>query len=283
MPTCCTEKYPWFEQITRQEQLTLSCNNLGLNSKANLNISQLNHILVDHNHKLLYCYVPKVACTNWKRVMMVLTGQSNATNLVSIPADVAHADTNALRLSQLPKKEIKRILKEYTLFLIARNPFERLLSAYRNKFSDNLPSSKYFQSRYGRQIIKKYRATPTTDDLDSGANVSFSEFISFILNEGTDTNEHWTPIFDLCLPCTLNYTFIGHYETLLEDAKTILDMVGAPTMVFPVTRGGHTKDRLREYFQQLSIFTIQHLYKLYLADFKLFDYKLEDLLGYDLA
>lgn len=60
-------------------------------------------------------------------------------------------------------------------------------------------------------------------------------------------------------------------------------MIGAPPIVFPVTRAGRTKDRLREYFQQLSIFTIQQLYKKYLADFKLFGYGLEELLGYDLA
>lgn len=60
-------------------------------------------------------------------------------------------------------------------------------------------------------------------------------------------------------------------------------MIGAPPIVFPVTRAGHTKDRLREYFQQLSIFTIEHLYHKYLADFKLFGYGLEELLGYDLA
>lgn len=70
---------------------------MGLSHIEELNISKLNHILVDHNHKLLYCYVPKVACTNWKRVLMVLTGQSNATNLMNIPADLAHANTSSLR------------------------------------------------------------------------------------------------------------------------------------------------------------------------------------------
>ncbi|KAL1500853.1 hypothetical protein ABEB36_006277 [Hypothenemus hampei] len=275
--------YPWLEQVARQEDLTLGCENLSSTYRQMPNVSQLSHILVDHVHKLLYCYVPKVACTNWKRVMMVLTGQSNVTSLVSIPSNLAHANSSTVRLSDLSKEEAHKILREYTLFLIARHPFERLLSAYRNKFEDNITSSKYFQARYGKHIIKKYRPKASDDDLNSGANVSFPEFITFLLNEGVETNEHWTPIFNLCFPCALNYTFIGHYETMAQDAKTILDMVDAPPLVFPVTRAGRTRDRLRDYFQQLSIFNIEHLYKKYFLDFKLFRYGLEDLLGYELA
>ncbi|KAG5882369.1 hypothetical protein JTB14_036293 [Gonioctena quinquepunctata] len=277
------EKYPWLEQISRQEQLMLGCDNISKKFKRNFNISDLDHILVDHNHKLLYCYVPKVACTNWKRVLMVLTGESNATNLVDIPASLAHSENSTLKLSQLTSPEAESCLREYTMFLVARHPFERLLSAYRNKFVDSLPSSKYFQSRYGRHIIRKYRSNPLRSDLKSGANVTFREFVHYLLKEGVTTNEHWTPIYDLCLPCSLNYTFIGHYEAISQDVKTVLSMVEAPSIVFPLTRHGHTKERLKFYFQQLSIHDIQALYKLYEPDFRLFGYGLEDLLGYDLA
>ncbi|XP_018571931.1 carbohydrate sulfotransferase 11-like [Anoplophora glabripennis] len=275
--------YPWLEQITRQEQLTMGCDNLVVKSRGRLNVTSLDHILVDHKHKLLYCYVPKVACTNFKRVMMVLTGESSATNLVEIPATLAHSENSTLRLSQLSRDEARACLKDYTIFLIARHPFERLLSAFRNKFVDSLPSSKYFQARYGRHILRKYRVNASRSEIQSGTNVTFQEFVHYLLTEGITTNEHWTPIYDLCSPCLLNYTFIGHYETISEDTKTVLDMVGAPPIVFPVTRSGHTKEHLRWYFQQLSIFEIQALYKMYERDFKLFGYGLEEMLGYDLA
>lgn len=60
-------------------------------------------------------------------------------------------------------------------------------------------------------------------------------------------------------------------------------MVEAPSIEFPVTRTGHTREKLRYYLQQLSIYEIQDLYKLYEHDFKLFGYGLEDVLGFDLA
>ncbi|XP_050499925.1 carbohydrate sulfotransferase 11-like isoform X2 [Diabrotica virgifera virgifera] len=224
-----------------------------------------------------------VACTNWKRVMMVLTGESNTTNPIQISASAAHLDNSTLKLSQLNLMEVKECLRDYTLFLVARHPFERLLSAYQNKFLDNSPNNKYFKLRYGKHIIGKYRQHPSKEDLQTGANVTFREFIQYLIKEGVRTNEHWAPIYDLCLPCTLNYTFISHYETINDDSSTILRMVKAPNLLFPVTRSKRTKDNLRFYFQQLSIYEIEFLYKLYEADFKLFGYGLEDILGYDLA
>lgn len=119
--------------------------------------------------------------------------------------------------------------------------------------------------------------------METGANVTFREFVSYILaDDSTNGNEHWEPIYNLCHPCSLNYNFIGRYETLVEDACALLDMVGAPRINFPYTRSSNTASKIKTYFQQLSMGDIQDLYKKYEYDFKLFGYTLEDLLGFDL-
>lgn len=76
---------------------------------------------------------------------MVLTGESNSSNLIDIPASLAHSENSTLKLSRMSKEQSEKCLRNYTLFLVTRHPFERILSAYRNKFLDSLPSSKYFQ------------------------------------------------------------------------------------------------------------------------------------------
>ncbi|CAG2055553.1 unnamed protein product [Timema podura] len=99
----------------------------------------------------------KVACTNWKRIFMLLTGQTNTTDVLAIPASAAHEKSIFTKLSKYSTTDINILLKTYTKFLFVRHPFERLLSAFRNKLEQHYLSSKYFQSRFGRFIIKHYR------------------------------------------------------------------------------------------------------------------------------
>ncbi|XP_044743117.1 carbohydrate sulfotransferase 11 [Chrysoperla carnea] len=277
----------WNKNLWRQEHLQSICNLVASGIQEFPPISELNHLLVDHKHKVLYCYVPKVACTNWKRILMILSGKWNNTNLLSIPGDTAHASTSVTKLSDLSDNEVHYCLNNYTKFLIVRHPFERLLSAYRNKLEGHKQSnSKYFQQRVGKYIIKHYRNDANETSLKNGDDVTFAEFVKYVIAEGNDNrdqNEHWKPISQMCHPCALTYDVIGKYESLVDDSDMILAMVNATFLNFPVTKTAETSKKLKHYFRQLSLANIEQLYNLYKNDFQLFDYNLENIIGYDIG
>ena len=91
----------------------------------------------------------KVACTNWKRVLMVLMGKTNATDPLDVDRTQAHHYKVFRRLNSYTRSEAEFMLSNYTKFLFVRHPLERLLSAYRNKFVENLAINARFHTIYG--------------------------------------------------------------------------------------------------------------------------------------
>ncbi|XP_038266599.1 carbohydrate sulfotransferase 13 [Dermochelys coriacea] len=243
----------------------------------------LRHLVVDDVHGLLYCYVPKVACTNWKRVMMVLTGQGKYRDPLEIPANEAHVSSNLRTLSEYSTPEINHRLRNYLKFIFVREPFERLVSAYRNKFTRRYNTA--FHKRYGTKIIRRHRKEPSNEALERGDDVRFQEFVYYLLDPRTQVeepfNEHWERVHSLCHPCIIHYDVVGKYETLAEDANYVLQLVGADASVkFPssskTTRT--TDDMTAQFFEDISPFYQRRLFNVYKMDYLLFNYSIPSYL-----
>ncbi|KAG9277070.1 carbohydrate sulfotransferase 11 [Astyanax mexicanus] len=238
----------------------------------------LKHVIVDDLHGLLYCYVPKVACTNWKRVLLVLTDESgNLRDPLQIPANEAHAPGRLRTLSEYSAPEINRRLRGYLKFLFVREPFERLVSAYRNKFTRSYNTA--FHRRYGTRIIARHRHEPSPEALERGDDVSFTEFVRYLVDPGTRReepfNEHWERAHTLCHPCLIGYDVVGKYEKLHEDAAYVLKLAGVDGDVsFPSLAGSTrtTGDMAADFFKSISPEYQKKLYDLYGMDFLLFNY-----------
>ncbi|XP_020041938.1 carbohydrate sulfotransferase 13 [Castor canadensis] len=236
----------------------------------------LRHVLVDDAHGLLYCYVPKVACTNWKRVLLALSGRAHGDPR-AIPAHEAHAPGRLPSLADFSPAEINRRLRDYLAFLFVREPFERLASAYRNKFAR--PYSEAFQRRYGTRIVRRLRPRAHPDALARGHDVRFAEFLAYLLDPRTRRdepfNEHWERAHALCHPCRLRYDVVGKFETLADDAAFLLGLVGAPGLRFPAPprpKADPAREQAALLFQDISPFYQQRLFDLYKMDFLLFNY-----------
>ncbi|KAM9848298.1 carbohydrate sulfotransferase 14 [Aulostomus maculatus] len=231
----------------------------------------LQHILVNDEYHFLYCYVPKVACSNWKRVLKVLSGALENVN-VNIKMD--HR-SDLQFLSSLKPDEIRYRLKHYFKFMFVREPMERLLSAYRNKFGE----IESYQRKYGAEIIKRYRKGYNKNAVVKGDDVTFAEFVRYLLDEDVERmNEHWMPVYNLCQPCAVSYDFIGSYEYLESDAETVLQRIGAPPHVhFPERQTWYkpvTTETLHYYLCSLPQKLLRELLPKYILDFSLFMYPL---------
>ena len=161
--------------------------------------------------------------------------------------------------------------------MFVRHPLERIISAFRNKFERK---NAWFLSQYGRQIVKRYRPNATKESLAKGHDVTFQEFVQYIIDLPSSTNrksfnEHWRPMNDLCHPCAIDYDVIGKYERFKSDTRLVLSMANLTRLVDefpPFFTKVNTKDVIEKYTNQLSVEELARLYHIYALDFELFDY-----------
>ena len=276
-------------QRTRKQHLVNYCHKrkrsdiypMGRNATVGLSPDSFKNVIVSDKHQILYCMIPKVACSNWRRVLLVIEGYvSNPHQLSS--AEVHNKSFGLFRrLSDYTPEEITFRLATYYKFLFVRNPFERLTSTFRNKFVDSY-DLKLFKEIYGKYILKKYRPNATLGDKRAGDGVNFHEFVQYIVDSPSEDpsyfDRHWERYDRLCLPCLIYYDFIGKFETLLDDADYLLRVLDLNDKVsFPDKLASNysipTKALTNLFFQNLSPELRDKLYQVYKHDFDLFGYK----------
>ncbi|KAJ8048216.1 Carbohydrate sulfotransferase 11 [Holothuria leucospilota] len=238
------------------------------------------HMYVIDKYKLLFCYIPKVGCSNWKRVLMVLSGRKKT--IENITSHEAHAH-NGLRLfRRLNNWQQKYALKNYRKVMFVREPFARILSAYKNKYGDlevyrNAPPNFHI---YATRIIRKYRENPSSDALLTGENITFAEFVEYLTDQRERPNfdRHWKEMYKLCSPCNVKYDFIGKLENLEEEANYVLGSVpGVRDIVsYPAKANSHptntSVDIVKETLSPFSDEKLLQLWDIYKLDFNLFGY-----------
>ncbi|XP_017283484.1 carbohydrate sulfotransferase 12 [Kryptolebias marmoratus] len=254
--------------------------NLKGNSLEDLSQSKLKNFIVDDKHGIIYCYIPKVACTNWKRVLYALNQGEPYPDLVSIKSSTVHKQFKFTLLNDYSRTEIKAKLRHYTKFLFVRDPFVRLVSAYRDKFLHNDP---YFYENYGRNMLRLYNNQPDPPKTEKafrlGIRPSFYNFIQYLLDPQTERSApfepHWRQMHRLCHPCLIEYDFIGHQETLQDDAQELLKMLKLEdSITFPSAYENVTdRDFLLNWFRAAPLEDRRKLYELYEQDFRLFGYR----------
>ncbi|KAK7461998.1 hypothetical protein BaRGS_00038580, partial [Batillaria attramentaria] len=108
-----------------------------------------------------------------------------------------------------------------------REPYAKLLSGYVDKLFAPNP---FFWSAIGKHIIQNVRPDASPKSLECGHDVTFPEFIKFVLeSERTGKfkrDKHFVSSFDQCKPCNITYDIVGKMETFPQDAGLVLAQLG---------------------------------------------------------
>jgi hypothetical protein len=166
--------------------------------------------------------------------------------------------------------------ENFTKFIFVRHPFERLVSAYKDKFAGD---DDFYQKAVGRGIIRKFRKNPSSLSLQKGHDVSFPEFVDFIVNEWKDGRRpldvHWRPVVDLCLPCAMQFDFIGKFETLNQDVEFLLRKLNESELIrlfADQPKAKTTSSLSRQSMKMLSSQQLNDLHRMFDQDLLLFGY-----------
>lgn len=266
----------------RRQRVWQVCVAHGLHSHSEPNAWEF---FIDSTHGLVWCNIFKAASSTWLYNFNILGGYKEQYLRRSKKPPLV------LARSHFPRPSIKQLqeaLPESLSFLIVREPFERLLSAYRNKI-EGLPHR--FYRKMGREIVTKYRKKNSNSSVNpTSTGPTFSEFVNYITDTAHSSkapkyDEHWAPYHSFCTPCHINFTVIAKLETLTRDQEYIIRRAGLenllmlsrhkdrPKMILNKARDGkNTNDLIKKYYGQLSEEQLRKLYDIYGVDFEMFGY-----------
>ena len=217
-------------------------------SVASPSKAQQNRLFVDLKHELAICLVGKVCNTAIKAAMLKANGvdvnESSHGHALSVVHNV-HADGVMSRQgiiaqsSHTPNNNTRGFMHAF----ITRHPLDRLLAYYTDKVllqdeavmasetSDVLKTNKTLSKMSQYELI---RTRP-----------SFSVFVTW-LKERWRGDVHWTPIVDVCHPCSIDWTSWLRTETMTHDSPLLLHQLQLDMETLPV-RHSHQTTPIRDH------------------------------------
>ena len=217
----------------------------------------LQHLVVVEKYKLIYCYIPKSASSTITKLILKLEGKNTTGS----------SHRKVVTMEQIKNKDrIQYMLENYYKFLVVREPLQRLVSGFVNKW---VMRNWYYNPKRDK-IVKQYRGL-------SGS--LFESFARNIIDHGfNNLDHHWTAYSTLCKPCAINYDFIGKMETLCRDLKYVMNQNHInDTDRYISSLANHSqraKSKKDSYIKELPDDIYQNLVQKFQLEFELFGYPL---------
>jgi hypothetical protein len=176
-------------------------------------------------------------------------------------------------------------------FVFVRHPFERLVSAYNDKFfgrrdPDYLESLFYHEKPVEVLLKASFNKFLFNRATTANFKVTFEKFARFVIYEIQNRivshgSYHWMPYTDFCGLCLVNYDFVGKLETLGTDLELLSRRVPANLNltlfkdIFESKKNSSpskSEETSKLSFSSLPKSLIRELFEAYKMDFLLGDY-----------
>ncbi|KAL0266501.1 UNVERIFIED_CONTAM: hypothetical protein PYX00_009018 [Menopon gallinae] len=305
------------ENNKRLETIESTCKKYNLGSFRTANGPKIDHppvpqysvFYIDRANKLSYCPIYKAGSSTWLYNLCLLAGMTEE-----------EIETSKQQISVLAREKYEELeppaaeeaLQKTLKIMSVRHPFERLLSAYRDKLENTNYGQEHgtihFYKKFGRKIVKKYRENGNNTKAwellkpsqylwnpevpkPAGVEPTFREFVRYLIDANLIqyADDHWIPFYLYCTPCLLHYNVIAKVETMDRDQLYVIRLLGLQDRIKPrwrhktqFTAGNAEKvsNIAKIYFQQLSVNEVNALYQKYKIDFELFGYDYKEYLQY---
>ena len=244
-------------------------------------------LLVDHQHKVAFCGITKSGSSSGIAMMMNY-GPNGHMAPEKYPKGAVHSPEMKSQMGLVQEIYTDK-LKNYTKFMIVRNPFDRLVSSYLDKMQ-TVDTTGRFKSL--RLEISAIYGDLKWSDLDGSleelpdVNVSFTNFMKMLLDPVVRprmNDEHWATSALLCDPCRVHYDYIMRTESLHYDAGEFIknvyhkDNLQVPKVNvnrdIEISAPGRVyKKVLKQYYDSVKEIDLYQLMKKYKTDFELYGY-----------
>lgn len=261
----------WWEQLSRRARVASVC----AGDRRMLRRADRGTFIYSAKHRLLFCRNAKVGTTTW------LAHFLNLTSLEGLDYSQTLAHLHKALPPMFPVRptdpSIPLLAQATVSFSMVRHPFERLVSAYRDKVVKGLDP----HYRWVRDLLqRRYNGT------------GFPAFVTMVLNRSKrlcpapgvkpcTLDKHWKPFVSRCAYCTTHYNIIAKSETFSRDLRHIsrLANVTFEEEKKVNTGSGNTSQLASRYFGQITREMAQGLEALYRVDMDMFDYSAEPFIA----
>lgn len=221
------------------------------------------HCNVSDKYKYVFWENPKVGSTT---LLAFLQSQECQETASSMKNSHQRKESPLNRISEYKTIVQDQILfgEEYFKCAFVRNPYTRLLSAYKSKIEKNLPA-KY-------EVLSVLHAEKEVENLDLSEKVSFDQFVDVVCSQSiVDMNSHWKLQKYQIHADVISYDFIGKLENSGKDFSWLFKKIfGANVSELPISKNATDANRITNDYYSSGL--SKKVFDKFEEDFTLFEY-----------